>query len=282
MPVTTAFEGQHLMISRVEVLLSQVVVVTSCWSSHFNRCVVCIKLGVACECTLGRVLYSCASAISSCPTTESRAKTNCSAGSVECECANLCVLLHLLSTNNGLAVGVNIAQRVERLANEVSNPLHRYVVVSNRNGNYRLLVVTLIGDIAYSTSLGNNISEGIRSVDHLVSLEELDVGYIVVTNDFEKVFNIILDTVCLERCQNGNLLLLTAQCTLNHDICKTNLLGIAQAVEVNLQSTLAFGRCSTSNLIRILRGLCGLVVAVWCLTCVQCYGCAVRINPGKV
>ena len=133
----------------------------------------------------------------------------------------------MLSTNNGLAVGVNIAQRVERLANEVSYPLHRHVVVSNRNGNYRLLVVTLIGDIAYCTSLGNNISEGIRSVDHLVDLEELDVGYIVVTNDFENILNVILDTICLERCQDGNLLLLTAQRTLNHDICKTNLLGIA-------------------------------------------------------
>ena len=270
------------MISRVKVLLSQVVVVTSCWSSHFNRCVVCIKLGVACECTLGRVLNSCASAISSCPTTESRTKTNCSTGSVECKCTNLCVLLHLLRSNNGLAVGVNIAQRVERLANEVSYPLHCHVIVSNRNGNYRLLVVTLIGDIAYSTCFGNNISERIRSVDHLVSLEELDVGYIIFTNNFEKVFNIILDTVCLERCQDGNLLLLASECTLNHDICKTNLLGIAQAVEVNLQSTLAFGRCSTCYLIRILRRLCGIVIAVWCLTCVQCYSCAVRINPGKV
>ena len=257
------------MISRIEVLLSQVVVVTSCWSSHFNRCVVCIKLGVACECTLGRVLNSSASTISSCPTTESRAKTNCSAGSVECKCANLSVLLHLLSTNNGLAIGVNIAQRVERLANEVSYPLHRHVVVSDRNGNYRLLVVTLIGNIAYSTSLSNNISEGICSIDHLVGLEELDVGYIVVTNDFENILNVILDTVCLERCQDGNLLLLASECTLNHDICKTNLLGIAQAVEVNLQSTLAFGRCSTCNIIRILRRLCGLVVAVWCLFFVQ-------------
>ena len=168
----------------------------------------------------------------------------------------------MLCSDNGLAVGVDIGQGVERLADEVGNPLHVDVVVADRNGDYCLLVIAYIGHFSYSTSRCDNVGEWVGAVNHLVGLEELDVGYIVVTNNFEDVIHIIINTISLERGQDRNFLLLTRQRTFDNDVGKAYLLGVAQAVEVDLKSALAFGWCSTSNIVRKCGGLVTLVVTV--------------------
>ena len=185
----------------------------------------------------------------------------------------------MLCSDNGLAVGVDIGQSIEGLADEVGNPLHGDVVVADRNGDYCLLVIAYIGHFSYSTSCSDNVGERVGAINHLVGFEEFNVGYIVVTNNLEDVIHIIINTISLERGQDGNLLLLTRQRTFNNDVGKAYLFGVAQAVEVDLKSALAFGWCGTSNIVRKCGGLVTLVVTVGNQACSQRNGGAVWVYP---
>ena len=222
------------MVCGIEVLHTQIVIEASRWGCYLDGSCIGIEVGIARERTLGCIFDSGASTIGCCPTAEGITRGNGNLGSVELECANCCIFLYLLCSDNGLAVGVDIGQGVERLANEVGNPLHGDVVVADRNGDYCLLVIAYIGHISHSTSRSDNVGEWVGAVNHLVSLEELDVGYIVVTNNFEDVIHIIINTISLERGQDRNFLLLTRQRTFDNDVGKAYLLGVAQAVEVDL------------------------------------------------
>ena len=281
-PVASALEGQHLMVCGIEVLHTQIVIEASRWGCYLNGSCIGIEVGIARERTLSRIFDSGASTIGCCPTAEGITRGNGNLGSVELECANFCIFLYLLCSDNCLAIGVNIGQGVERLANEVGNPLHVDVVVADRNGNYCLLVIAYIGHISYSTSCSDNVGKGVGAVNHLVGLEELNVGYIVVTDNLEDVIYIIVNTISLERGQDRNFLLFTSQCTFNNDVGKAYLFGVAQAVEVDLKSALAFGWCGTSDIITIDGWSIAVVVAVGFLFLGQNDSGAVWIYPCKI
>ena len=270
------------MVGRIEVLHAQIVVEAGCRSSLLDDGSVCIEIGVGSKGALRVILHGSATANSCSPSTESIAFSNGCLGSIEVESANGHILFYLLCTNDGLAVGIDIGQGVEGLAYEIGYPLHRDVVVGNRDGNCGLLVVASIGDGTYSTSFSSHIGKRIVLANHVVSLEELDVSYIVVANNLKDVFNIILGAISFERGQDGNFLLLTTECTFDDDICKAYLLGIAQAVEVDQQSAFAFSNGSTRYVECKIGWGIALVVTVGNLLCSQRNGSAIGVNPGEI
>ena len=162
------------------------------------------------------------------------------------ELANGGILLHGLRLQHGGAVDTYILQRAERLVDHIQHIVHLRISSRQGDGDLTLALSAFVGQLAYFTAGSSNVGQRILGAHHRLAILQLESSLIQFA---EHILSSIFSAVDLERGQDGHFLLSTTQRTFDDNVGKTHLLPILQVIEEELQTTCAFTRCSTSDVV---------------------------------
>ena len=163
---------------------------------------------------------------------------------VNAKCSDFGILLNGLGAD-GCSVETVVGQREVGLLNDVQDIVDGSCTGSHRDGHLARSLGRFIGNCADFAAGSRDIGQRIAFAYHRGSLREFHGSHEIRAVSLEDVVGSIFRSVHLERCQDRQVFLGSAQGSFDDDVAETDLLVVVKTVEIQLQSALSFSNGCT-------------------------------------